>query len=312
MTHTEADHQKICFKALTSELIRERKMLVSPIRLLCSCVLLAFSLLITPQSTLALNQCPEGRPLAALINNADAIAVIEEKQSFTLPIPTPFGLRLAPVSERITASIIEVIKPSLAIPLLPMQSQQVFLEDYRPRSMKKRRRFLAFLTYLSPGNWKARRCEYLYLSADNMAQDACSVINDLFGQNPYVREKLCLLNYPPSAGLQEIKAEIIQASQEGVQFAGSAKFVQNGKWFPLLAYQLVVFELDAQSRKAFFAKERNFSSFPIKAYIKSGDLSEEKFQKYVRQGIRFKFHGKWQQSSFIIESIEWMSGRAVH
>lgn len=279
----------------------------------CVCEAAAASLFLVllffPFSAAAQGLCKNGRELVALVNNADTVVVVEELADQHLPLP---GLRN---QQRTFVRIIDFIKPPLLTEFDRTKAQAVYLNDmpyYPPNRFAftlRKRKYLAFLSYLEPNAWAARRCEFLEILPHDMVEEACSAINDLFGENPYERERRCLLNYPPSAPLADVSKEVTKLLRNGETFAGAGRFAAGGRWVNNVSYQPVAVDMDPRARKDFFARSKSVDQFPIKAYIKAEQLSPAKFEHYVQQGKKFDFSGTWNQGSFIIDSVQWMAGR---
>jgi hypothetical protein len=271
--------------------------------------LFLLSFLQTGHEAAAQTACKEGGELVALVNNADTVVIVEELEDQHLPLP---GLR---ARQRSFVRFIQFIKPPLFTEFDRTKAQAVYLEDlpYNPRApfslILRKRKHLAFLSYLETNAWITRRCRYLEISPGNMVEEACTAIADLFGDNAYERERRCLLSYPPSAPLSDVDQEIVKLLRRDEKFTGTGRFASNGRWINGVDYQFVVINLDPRSRKEFFGRVKNLDQFPIKAYIKTEQLSPTKFEKYALQGKKFSFSGTWNQGSFVIDSIEWMSGR---
>ncbi|HQH27000.1 MAG TPA: hypothetical protein PLP17_06350 [Oligoflexia bacterium] len=258
------------------------------------------------QSSAAQPLCRDGKPLARLLNSADAVAIIENAPDIRLPVVRIRGRNV------FYARFVEFIKPPLVADFDRRNPLEIVIDVPIPMPLIGTRRYLAFLTYLGRNSWQVSRCELLQILPRDKVENACKAIADLFGENPYIRERKCLLNYPPDAELGEVKVEIIKGLRDNATFSGRARFLQNGLWIPEISHQLIVFELESRARKEFLGSEKNIDPFPIKAYIQSSDLSRSKFERHVRVGVRFDFSGRWQKGSFIIDSIEWISGRRQH
>jgi hypothetical protein len=246
--------------------------------------------------------CKEGEPLLKLVNHADAVAIVEVSPSLILG-------RVSKKSRvRVQAEFRQMLKPPLRGSIAGASGNTLILESPNLRRFSKARQYVMFLRQ-SSAEWFVPSCHYLEITADGNVPEACGAVSDLFSDNPYERERRCLLSYPASVSLPSLRKEIERITALNDHFSGSGRFAEDARWEPDKEYQEVLVELDHEARKEFFATRRFPRSFPIKMHISRTQLSEEKFARHIRRGVRVQLSGTWDRGSFVVESFDWLSGR---
>jgi hypothetical protein len=254
--------------------------------------------------------CGEGSPLPYLINSSDAVALIETSTQLTGTVTTPIGIIQLPgvdLSRRRTVRtgfrFLQFLKPSLLGGEDKKAAQTIFLLGAKPKKLAGVRTYLAFLRYVRPNVWLAEHCGYLEITPKKRIRYACEAINDLFGDKPYERERLCLLSYPPDADLEAVRKEIMKKLPRDRSFSGAGRITKSIPWRDGVLYQKIWVELDARTRREFFAEKQLRTNRATKLYIRSDAIEEATFVRKTRAERRIKFSGVWSLGSFVIEEL---------
>ena len=259
-------------------------------------VLIAFLIAVTsPVSA----ECRAGSPLLELVANSDAVAVIEKEREVFSPRRGFLGKSTGQHSFRFVASQVLKLAP---IGGASLSGKNRLVTEGRGRiRLLGVRRYLAFLRLHPRGVWMADACHLLEINPQEMVDDACVAISDLFGDRPYQREQRCLLVYPPDARLTQVVDEIEKQRLDAITFEGAGTVVVSPKYLSEWKLQKVLFAPDVRARKRFLGKSFRDKPVEVVLYVPSEKFDLTRFNKVFRVGRRLEIKGFWSRGTFFLE-----------
>ena len=132
--------------------------------------------------------CKDGKPLLELVTTSDAIAVLKKSRFLGGVHPQGYAIR------GFQFTFDEFVKHPLIDGFDIKKQQSLRHETKLLRVRDDRKKYFAFMRYVSPNVWTVVPCGLLTIAPDNDVEDACTRVSDLYGKNRFVRERRCLLS----------------------------------------------------------------------------------------------------------------------
>jgi hypothetical protein len=258
-------------------------------------LLLAVSIVPTPAAG---QSCRQAHPLSELVHTSDAIVVVQKKGFIARP-----AIDRGRLASTFPFTLLQTLKNPVRARLDSSTEQVLYPYGADHRRLRGERRYLVFMDYLRPGVWKTGDCRYFDITNGDLVRGICSAVSDLYGENPYVRERKCLLNLADAAPLAEVLAEITKSVPKDRSFAGDARIMRDLKWDEDTDFQEVVFEVVPRQRRAFFENDSLKTAITVQGYIRTATYTERELRQLVRTGKRVHLEGFWEKGNFMIARL---------
>ena len=242
--------------------------------------------------------CKDGKPLLELFTTSDAIAVLKKSRFLGGVHPQGYAIR------GFQFTFDEFVKHPLIDGFDIKKQQSLRHETKLLRVRDDRKKYFAFMRYVSPNVWTVVPCGLLTIAPDNDVEDACTRVSDLYGKNRFVRERRCLLSNNPDVGVQAFRGEIEDAMLDNQSFRGFGNIVSADSWNPNQNFQRILFRIDGRQRKELFKGIAVRRPFHTMAYVKTASITEQRYRSRSRTGRRFEFRGLWYKGSFLLDDFE--------
>ena len=244
------------------------------------------------------SKCRAGASSQVLLSSSGLVALVRTRMSLQ-----NYAINSRNRTPFVGAEVLKIFKPAVQGAVKVGGNLPMSFPGVDPKFLLGQRVFLVFAERLRNGVWEAGLCRLIEI-VETRAKRACIVLADLYSENPYERERKCLLAYPPDAPLADVAKLLTNKIQDKREYRGEGRVSREVLWQSRERFQSAELRFDRNTARDFLGDKTIKGSMAVSVYLPVGRFNQQEMQRLLRLGRKVTFHGFWEKGSFVIAELK--------